>query len=202
MRLVISCIWIFWLLVLTSNAEAGEQWYQIELVVFSQQVPSTELFDQLESEIEWPARVAGLTRQSFFLNDLKRSPVPYARIKSQDKMLHGSYAAIKNNFMYQPLLHVSWLQAVGDNRISTAVELKSADGTLNGLVRIQRGYYLQLLVDMEYQPLQIDSYTEMPNPEQYIYHLKEKRRIKLNEVHYLDHPKFGIIAKVKPFYVN
>ncbi len=35
-----------------------------------------------------------------------------------------------------------------------------------------------------------------------VYRLKEKWRIKLNEIHYLDHPRFGVIAKVKPVAVG
>ncbi len=61
---------------------------------------------------------------------------------------------------------------------------------MNGFVHIQRGQTLQLIVDLEYTPAQVNS-------EAFIYRLNENRRIKLNEVHYLDHPKFGVVAKDK-----
>jgi hypothetical protein len=37
------------------------------------------------------------------------------------------------------------------------------------------------------------------NPGEIIYRLTEKRSIKLNEVYYLDHPKFAVIAKISSF---
>ena len=33
-----------------------------------------------------------------------------------------------------------------------------------------------------------------------VYSLREKRRIKSNENHYFDHPHFGMIARVTPYY--
>lgn len=177
---------------------AKGRWFQVELIVFAQYMPNTELFDQVVSEIEWPDRLAGLSGNSFLLSELKGQPVPYARIKGQDKILHSSYAALSGNRLYQPLLHVSWLQLVSQNSISPAVKLQSPDGRVNGFVRVQRGHLLHLLVDMEYRPEQIDSVTNLPKQRPLIFHLKEKRRMKYREIHYLDHPKFGIIATLKP----
>ena len=48
------------------------------------------------------------------------------------------------------------------------------------------------MADLEYSPLNFDE------PEDLIYRIAEKRRVLLNEVHFLDHPYFGVLVKVSP----
>jgi hypothetical protein len=146
--------------------------YQIELMVFAQNMPNTEVFDQTESQIKWPA---GLTELSTY--------------KQADTMaLADAYAALSKDPVYKPVIHIAWLQTIAEGASSSPVHIQ-AEGTLNGFIRIQRGQTLQLIVDLEYAPGQANS-------EAFIYRLNENRRIKLNEVHYLDHPKFGVVAKI------
>jgi hypothetical protein len=146
--------------------------YQIELMVFAQDMPNTEVFDQTESQIKWPV---GLTELSAY--------------KQADTMaLADAYAALSKDPVYKPVIHIAWLQTIAEGASSSPVHIQ-AEGTLNGFIRIQRGQTLQLIVDLEYAPGQANS-------EAFIYRLNENRRIKLNEVHYLDHPKFGVVAKI------
>lgn len=148
--------------------------YQIELIVFAQNASNSERFDQSGHDIRWPSNLRDVSG-----------------FKQGGKQLNGTYGALKRSRDYRPLLHLSWIQRVGKNSLSQPVQIHQAGGQagddlLDGFVRIQRGNYLHLLVDLEYAPGSVT------------YRLKEKRRLKLNEVHYLDHPKFGVIAKVSP----
>jgi hypothetical protein len=147
--------------------------YQIELIVFAQNMPNTEVFEQTESQIEWPADLTELS----------------AYKKADTLSLGDAYAALSKDPVYTPVMHVAWLQTVAEGASGSPVHIQSAEGGLNGFVHIQRGQTLQLVVDLEYTPAQI-------NNEALVYRLNENRRIKLNEVHYLDHPKFGVVAKV------
>ena len=150
----------------------AERFYKIELVIFSQNMPNTEVFDQTKSLIEWPGRV------------VQRSS--YKRVSSKYMSLHGSYAKLAQGHSYHPLMHVAWIQGAKKNRLSTAVKISNAEGTINGFFRIQRGNLVHMIADIEYSPGSV------------IYRLNEKRRFKLNETHYLDHPKFGVLARVSP----
>ncbi len=154
------------------NVNAGDQVYKIELVIFSQDMSNTEVFNQTDSQIAWPSRV------------VNRSA--YTKVGSQYMDLHGSYAALKRSQNYRPLMHVAWIQSVRSNRKGSAVKIRNSAGTINGFFRIQRGILVHMIADIEYSPGSI------------IYRLNEKRRFKLNETHYLDHPKFGIIARISP----
>jgi hypothetical protein len=160
-------------------AEANE--YQIELIVFAQTMPDTEVFDQRVSQIKWPATLTELS-------DYKQSDT---------MMLKDSYAALAKAPAYRPILHESWIQAIGDESSSAPVHIKSGEGRLNGYFQIQRGKALQLIVDLEYTPDQSDSSVNSFYSDSIIYRLNEKLSIQLNEVYYLDHPKFGVITKIK-----
>ncbi len=156
-----------------SAAIADSKVFKIELLIFAQDKPSSEVFDQTYSEIDWPRRLADLSS--------------FHQVKSEHRSLYGVKANLRSHSSYRPLLHVAWTQKVRSHSLSTAVHVRSPSGDVNGYFRMQRGHYLHISTDLEYSP-----------GDQLVYRLNEKRRIKLNEMHYLDHPKFGIIAKVSP----
>lgn len=173
MKKTIYLIGILTLALMAHSAGAAGR-YQIELVIFAQSMPNTELFEQTQSQIQWPKRVSDLSA--------------FTEVSSGNRFLNGAYGALSRNAGYQPLMHLSWIQSIGANRMGDAVHIQGGRGSIDGFVRVQRGQYLYLIVDLEYQPGGANRY----------YRLNEKRRIKLNETHYLDHPKFGVIAKVRP----
>jgi hypothetical protein len=161
------------------NVYAAERLYKIELVVFSQEMPNTEVFDQTESRIAWPRKVV--------------KTASYETVSPEDMNLHGSYVQLSRARSYQALMHVAWVQPVKENRLSTAVQISNEDGTINGFFRLQRGHLVHMIADIEYSPASYDA-----DADPVIFRLNEKRRFKLNEIHYLDHPKFGIIARISP----
>jgi hypothetical protein len=147
--------------------------YQIELIVFSQTMPNTEVFEQTASQISWPSDLTELS----------------AYKKPEATALDDSYAAIAKDSAYRPIMHVAWVQP-GAGGMSAPVHIQDSDGKLNGYVQVQQGQGLQLLVDLERTVNSGDSTV--------IYRLNEKRSIKLDDVYYLDHPKFGVIVKISP----
>lgn len=168
-------------------AEGGE--YQIELIVFSQAMPNTEVFDQTSGLTQWPSDLTELS----------------AYRKPENTTLDDSYAALSKDSAYRLILYAAWIQPVAEGGGVAPVHIQSSDGKLNGYLQIQRGQSLQLLVDVEYAPGHGNSAGETSNSvgETYdvdpiIFRLNEKRPIKPGEVYYLDHPKFGIVAKVSP----
>ena len=145
--------------------------YKIELIVFSQQSATNEVFDQYQSQIQWPQALQALDVYS-----------------AAGKSLTGIWRRLQASSEYRPLVHVAWVQRIGANRLGTAIRIHNAGRGIDGFFRVQRGNLLHLIADFEYQP-----------EGDLIYHLKEKRRFKLNEIHYLDHPQFGVIVRVSPY---
>jgi len=165
-----KCLLTVVLILNSLSLMAESKSYKIELLVFAQDKPSSEVFDQYDSQIQWPTRLVDISK------------FPQAPLS-----LTGIRAKLQRTVGYHPLLHTAWIQAIGSNRISTAVHFTNNSGTVNGFFRIQRGHYLHLITDLEYTP-----------DGSLIYRLNEKRRFKLKEIHYLDHPRFGVIVRVYP----
>ncbi len=156
-------------------AEGGA--YQIELIVFSQTMPNTEVFEQTASQIKWASPLTELS----------------AYKKPDNTTLDDSYAALAKDSAYRPILHVAWIQPVGGGEPSAPVHIQSTDGKLNGYVQMQHDQGLQMTVDLE-----LGANPDSGLGRTVIYRLNEQRSIKVNEVYYLDHPKFGLIAKISP----
>jgi len=154
------------------SVSADERLYKIELLIFTQDMPNTEVFDQVESKINWPKKLVGRSA--------------YKSVSSENMNLQESYTRLARSQNYQPLVHTAWIQSVRSNQLSEAVKISNPEGTINGFFRLQRGHLVHMIADFEYSEGSI------------IYRLKEKRRFKLNETHYLDHPKFAVIAHVSP----
>jgi hypothetical protein len=155
----------------TLLAEVGA--YQIELIVFSQAIPTTEVFEQSSSQISWPSALTELS----------------AYKKPDNTTLADSYSALSKDSAYRPISHIAWIQPVAEGGLIAPVHIQSTDGKLNGYLQMQQEQGLHMMVDFELAS----------NPGEMIYRLTEKRQVKLNEVYYLDHPKFGIVVKISPF---
>ena len=190
-----TTLWVLALLLLLGSHSAAARWYYIELIVFEQSAPNSEIFEQIVSEIKWPRKLTELTNTRHSKAALAQLPLANARLRSQDFVLHGSNRKLLNSPNYTPVLHVAWLQSVKENKKGGPIHIIKNPGVsgynpIDGYVRLERGDLLHLKVDLEYK--------KGPN----YYRLNERRRIRLNEIHYLDHPKFGVIVTVKPFAIK
>lgn len=145
--------------------------FRIEVIVFQQDAPTSETFPQVNTELSWP----NIIQQDF------RDNISLQRV----------YSSLAANYAYQPVWYKSWVQSFASRRTSGAMPITQSD-MLNGFIRVQRGHYVQLLIDLEYSPG--GSNVESP----VIYRINEKRRVKLNEIHYFDHPRFGVVATIRP----
>ncbi|MBL6987568.1 MAG: hypothetical protein ISR72_11140 [Methylobacter sp.] len=162
--------------ILSPSVLAESSAYQIELIVFSQTMPNTEEFEQTVPATQWPS---GLTEL-------------YAYQKPENTTLDDSYAAISKDSRYRSILHVAWIQPlVEEGGLGAPVHIQSTDGKLNGYVQMQRDQGLKMLVDLE-----LSAELNDGSGSEAVYRLNEIRPINLNDVYYLDHPTFGIVAKV------
>jgi hypothetical protein len=92
---------------------------------------------------------------------------------------------------YQPLLRISWTQSDPPERGGPALHLAagSPGHQLEGTVALEAGHYLHLNADLSW--LQGDA--EGGNT---AWRLHEVRRMKRDEIHYIDSAKLGILARV------
>ena len=199
-------------------AMAAETWYEVELIIVAQRKPDAG------SEI-WPVKALPPVTQEASLTipgpgqagvSGKIAPLPPENLRLQAE---AQRIATDNN--YELLLHTGWRQPGLPREQSLpvriqAVEAVPADGMgyamdaeaaprLDGTVRLILARYLHLEADLRYRDAApandaglFDGFGAQA-AEAPVYRLNESRRMRSREVHYLDHPMFGIIATVTPY---
>lgn len=114
---------------------------------------------------------------------------------------------------YRPLMHLVWDQVAAVDAEPPVIDVGAsvlASPQLRGTATLSRSRFLHLRLDLEYLPegapaplplapggrLQ-DTRVLVPR-----YRLQESRRMRSGELHYFDHPAFGVIAMVTPVSAN
>ncbi len=103
------------------------------------------------------------------------------------------------------LFHRAWRQLAYDKAHAVAYPIHSlaenGRDSVEGIIKLVRERFLNLDVDVQLmsaaqgrEVLYSDSADSQP-----VFELIETRRIKSNVLHYFDHPRFGMIAKVTPY---
>jgi len=154
---------------------AEDRSYQIELIVFTQDFPNTELFEQTTSKIDWPAGVTEISDQK----------------RATNTTLDESFSLLSKDPNYRVIKYASWIQTLAEGGAGAPVRIRSVDGQLNGYLQLLQEQTLKVSVDFEYPSGRSDSHGDIV-----LYRLHEKRQVKLDDIYYLDHPRVGAIVKV------
>lgn len=104
---------------------------------------------------------------------------------------------------YRPLLHTAWRQSVSKRGRPVALPDNgtATDTFVSGSVTVTRGRYLHLDLDLVLNTAPDSNYIG----EDYRFgsvsssiRLQQKRRMRSKELHYIDHPRFGVLALITP----
>jgi hypothetical protein len=216
------------LLVLLIHALAGAslpvwakgRWYQVEVIVFRQ--ADTEAV----GGEEWPAlkSLPDFRNSIQLFVDLPQfsdeppsehengipipGPIAFQSLPSSELQMTGVFRRLRNLGAYEPVLHVGWRQPrFGSSRARSVYISDKPAATMDtptgpngvtfaaapiarraeGTVRVRSGRLLYVDVDF------VDYGGDSP------VRLTERRKVKLKELHYFDHPLFGVIVRVIPY---
>ncbi len=197
------------LLLLFSNL-AYAKWYQVEMVVFE------HLTSDASGEF-WNTDDVPDYSGSVELVSEPEGPDAFKILPSSKYKLGGVNKALKLSSGYRPVHHIAWQQPELTKSRAKKVHIKNPDAKINGTVNLRGGHLLHLDMNISYF---VDLFTEsvtsfmeesisvasedveeIEADEEIIMsgtyaQMKETRRIKLNELHYFDHPLFGVIMRV------
>lgn len=205
---------------LPSLAQAA-QLYKVEVLVFSHENPNG-----VEQEY-WPERppldlsASMLPRpwDGYPLSNLEELP-------QNDLRLGGDAAALSRSGNYKLLYHRGWLQSVGGKSSAREVRIKADfdDYHLDGSLKVYRNRYLHaqprleltssapMMMQQTQQFERLDSETVPTGVETVIpldqldsqmsdgpqrWRLDQSRRMRSNETHYIDHPRFGVLLRIR-----
>lgn len=205
------------------------QWYNVELIVFAQRHPETgnEVWSanpgtpDLSTAQEIPTQaVPGAALQPL-------PPDQYQLQADEQKLTeNGNYEVLLHTGWRQlgvprekgiPVHIHTALPAASDtapaagDAAATATPAPTAMPRLDGVVELTVLRYLHLDVDLLFRGPPTTPSTNSdnstggffgiapPKPQVQIYRLSESRRMRSGELHYFDHPMFGVLALVTPY---
>ncbi len=200
----VSIFLFAWMMVLPCFAKAAV--YQIELIVFSHFTPKSVTQEQ------WPK----INPSAYaFPNAISLKPSAngyhyFTELAPNRMMLNREALELEKNPNYQVLMHLAWLQPVyaHANTIQlTTHSLPSNSRTkeINGVMRISVERYFDvhfnLLFAVPGSRLSSLARNDYFNGANTVYfHLNEMRRMRSNELNYIDYPLYGILIKIKPIH--
>jgi hypothetical protein len=126
-------------------------------------------------------------------------------LRPDELKLGNEYRKLRAIAAYEPLVHVGWVQPGLAEADAVPMDLGTL-GVLNprGTVGVHLIRYLHVTLDLTYQaplsttPAQssVDGLDEIILAPQY--RLTTTRRVSSGELHYFDHPAFGVLVRVSP----
>ena len=171
-RILILCL----LTLFSTASPAQARTYLVELVVFARHAG----FGAEHSQ----ARPG----EPFTSNAVTIGPVGAGRFSqlSGSRLEMNHIAATLGRQGYRVVKHVGWVQPGLSRDQAVAVRI-SGDG-LDGSVTVSLGHYLHMDVDLLYRRGEGDSMVT----------LKQSRKMRSRDIHYLDGPVLGVIALITP----
>ncbi len=213
-RLIAVCC--FWTLcVWTLSGFAADKWYQIEILVFKQ-TSNTKTKERLPEGSILPSAASGIPVNATGDTSLTRGgSVAFRTLGESFFTLRQQYQKLLSAPRYSPILHLAWRQPIKyrksgykvwiqGGRLLPSTASNSNDPELNssarqsnyeifGLLRFNRARYLHVYTDLVYRTPANDGKSEFAH-----YRIKDHRRMSSRQIHYLDHPMFGMLIYIKP----
>ena len=101
--------------------------------------------------------------------------------------LSGIWQALRNSSQYRPLRHLAWTQRGRPKRSAPEILVgEDIDSDVYGTARMYRARFLHLDLDL------------LLNTANGNYRFINHRRMRSNELHYIDHPMFGVLVIATP----
>lgn len=193
-------------------ATASTSDYQVEVIIFE------HLFHDADGEISETGLDLPDPPAVIHLDELQDNDASgFKPLSPGLYKLGGVYNELKFSREYRPVLHLAWRQPALNQSRARYVNIRKAlsetgpdsnpdqELKIDGLIRIRSSQFLHADVDLFYfvNPVSESflrsrgtaSSLESPGGLRFA-ELKETRRMKLNELHYFDHPVFGLFLRV------
>jgi len=185
----------------SQNAVAETPFYKIEVIVFESLALSGWTEEYWPEDTELP-----ITAQSTSVFDTNKKPL---WIKSASEDLSNKAGALSRKG-YRVLFHQAWTQAAYPNKNAhkVLIEGNSKYGTsFLGTVRLYKTRFAHVDFDLEFErliPQKVrDVFAQQHNistsdlASNWRFDVKESRKIRPTELHYIDHPLFGILVQIE-----
>ena len=164
--------------------------YQVEVVVFENRLPDLEggeiwSRDRVKTEIADAAEAVSAAA----------TPAP-------NSPLSAAAAALEKSGRHHVLAHLTWEQNVDAKSVTKPVKIDDSTGELNGTLRFYLSRFLFVDIDLAIKEQAGGGFLGGAGQEAPVYRLDDHRRVRIAEINYFDHPKFGALVRVAPIKTN
>ncbi|WP_051640697.1 CsiV family protein [Thiomicrorhabdus sp. Milos-T2] len=186
----------------TSQAQAQVPSYKIEVIVFENLNLKGWTEEHWPDQIELPS-----TENSTSIFTRNQKPL---WINRRNQSLVGTEAKL-NKRGYRVIFHQAWSQLAYANKKAPTVLIENDQkrgANLIGTVRLYKTRFAHVDFDLELErriPSKIlEKFAQNQGisageaPTHWRFNIKESRKIKPGELHYIDHPLFGVLVKITP----
>jgi hypothetical protein len=134
-------------------------------------------------------------------------PLAFRLLAPEQLQLNNEYRKLTNLAAYRTVLHAGWVQPGLPEDQAKPFDLTSL-GVVNprGNVRVYLSRFLHVSLDISYEDATAAAATTAEPPGNELrevilpprYRLVTERQTRSGELHYFDHPAFGVLVKVTP----
>lgn len=170
------------LLLLSANCFADESEYKIEILIFENKDVAgagEEQWRELEESPSAINTVPVIGGEGSMIRVLQSSSLNLTQARNK----------MEGSGKYSILYHKGWSQRALPKEESTAAWIE-IPGLLEGTINLHKKRFLHVTADLVFNSFEGSV------------RLNESRRLKSKELHYLDHPLFGMLVRVVKLEVN
>ena len=162
--------------------------YEIEVMVFQ------NIQNELEGNELWVNE-----RINLELKDIDKA-VEVKGVPREDSDLTKAREVLDADSNYRVLTHKQWLQNADPQSGAKLVRFSTEDGDLDGTFKFFMSRFLHVDLNLIYKQKESKSIFQAGNSENapmMAFQLRQRRRVKSDQIQYFDHPKFGVLVQVK-----
>lgn len=192
---------LLFLMLFCAFTARAEDLYKVEVIVFQHLDPAAAGAEVWRSQPGAPAldqalelsALASVTPADTAASASQRAG--WRALTAAQLTMGGAVQRLRSSARYRPLLHVGWVQPLDNADRGAAVHVFSgmtgarddsiSPSLIDGTIAVRRGRYLHADIDLVYK-------------KDVTARLTQSRRLRSKEVHYIDHPLFGVILSVSP----
>lgn len=204
---VLTFLMLLWF---SGSAVAADEapWFEVEIIVFKYTSPDRAAGERWPADPGRPSLQDAVVLRAAKKPALKVGPEPFELLDEKALRLAGTFRSLRRSAAYETLLHVGWLQPGTVKNGSVYISAGSAENkTLEGTVQVSLSRFLHLAVDLLLRTPAPDALpaaqtveVAAPAASATSFRLTESRRMRSQELHYFDHPRFGVIAQITPYH--
>lgn len=197
-RYFIQVICFIGALVTSGLSLAESYWYSVEYILFEHQAST------VQDQEPWSGTPSQIPENAVGLIPVIESPedwTSYRRMRSDELSLSGAQRVLGRSVSYNIIDHSGWVQRIDEDLLSTPIRIQidAPSRQVLGTLAFRRARFLHLDIDLTLNESPVTyAYSDSDMVQPTSYRLHQTRRIKTEELHYFDHPRFGVLIKVIP----